>query len=291
MDISQLASERRIFTCRAGSHLYGLNTANSDEDTRGVFVGAPANLLGLFPVEHCQYDGDYIVYELSKFVTLARDCNPNIIELLWVPDSETLFSTPIWEKLRQNRDLFLSRRAKFTFSGYATAQLKKIRGHNRWLHNPQPVEPPLQAKFIKTKWIEGIGNTQVFDQNAYDEAHKKWQQYHEWKRNRNPARAAMEAEFGFDGKHAAHMIRLLRMGVEILRGEGVIVKRPDRDELLAIRAGKWTFEEVVAMGDELQAQMDALYESSTLPKAPDVQKISDLTVELYREDWRARGEF
>ena len=198
MNIAQLADERRIFTCRAGSHAYGLNTAQSDEDTRGVFVGLPDNLIGLYPVEHCEYHGDYMVYELRKFVNLAKDCNPNIIELLYVDSGDILFSTSAWEKLRSGRDLFLTRRAKQTFSGYATAQLKKIRGHNKWLHNPQPVERPEPAKYLKTKFIEGLGEREVFDQRAYDDAHRTWKQYWEWKENRNPARAQLEAEFGFD---------------------------------------------------------------------------------------------
>ena len=291
MNISELAERRRIFTCRAGSHAYGLNTATSDQDTRGVFVGQPANLIGLYPVEHCEYDGDYMVYELRKFINLAKDCNPNIIELLYIDERDILFSTGAWQQLRERRDLFLTRRAKHTFSGYATAQLKKIRGHNKWLHNPQPVERPAPAKYLKRKFIEGLGEREVFDQSAYDDAHRTWKQYWEWKHNRNPARAQLEAEFGFDSKHAMHLIRLLKMGREILSGAGVQVKRADRDELLSIRRGEWSFERVTHYADELMAQMDQLYETAPLPRAPDLGQINDLMLEIYRDDWRERGEF
>jgi predicted nucleotidyltransferase len=198
MNARLLAEERRIFTCRAGSHAYGLNTHTSDEDTRGVFVGSPSNACGLFPVENVEYDGDYIVFELRKFVSLAKDCNPNIIELLYIHEDDILFSHPLWERLRESRDLFLTRRAKHTFSGYAVAQLKKIRGHKAWVMNPQPKEAPLPAKFVKTKYIEGLGQREVFDQMAYDEANKRWKQYWEWKENRNPKRAAMEEQSGYD---------------------------------------------------------------------------------------------
>ena len=290
MNARELADQRRIFTCRAGSHAYGLNTQTSDEDTRGIFVGSPSNLCGLFPVEHVEYDGDYMVYELRKFVSLAKDCNPNIIELLYIHPDEILLSTPLWERLRDSRDLFLTRRAKHTFSGYAVAQLKKIRSHKAWVMNPQPKEAPSPAQFVKRKYIEGIGQTEVFDQMAYDEANKKWKQYHEWKENRNPKRAAMEEQSGYDRKHAMHLIRLLLMGREILRGEGVIVKRPDRDYLLSIRNGAFEYEEIVARSDELVAELESLYSTTPLPHAPDVEKIDALLVSIYRDFWKQRGE-
>lgn len=291
MDIQNLAEERRIFTCKGGSHAYGLNTATSDEDFRGVFIGKPENVFGLFPVEHCAYGGDYMVYELKKFVSLARDCNPNIIELLFIDESDILFSTPAYEKLRGNRDLFLTRKAKITFTGYATAQLKKIRGHKQWLVNPQAVEPPLPAKYIKSKHIEGLGMHDVFDQIAYDQAHKTWQQYHEWKANRNETRAALEEQFSFDTKHAMHLVRLLRMGREIITNQGVKVKREDRDELLSIRNGDWSYEKLIEYTDAMMLELDELYEKSSLPDAPDQQKINDLMIEIYRDYWKQAGEF
>jgi len=45
----------------------------------------------------------------------------------------------------------------------------------------------------------------------------------------------LEAKFGFDTKHAMHLIRLLRMAREILETGVVHVKRPDAEELSAIR--------------------------------------------------------
>lgn len=46
-----------------------------------------------------------------------------------------------------------------------------------------------------------------------------------------------EIELGYDPKEAGHLIRFLREGLEILT-EGIInVRRPDAQELLAIRKG------------------------------------------------------
>jgi len=289
VDVQQLAERNRIFTTRAGSRAYGLNIEGSDEDYRGVFIGAPDNLVGLHPVEQCEYSGDNVVYELRKFMLLARDCNPNIIELLFVDDGDILLTTPWWERIRAERDSFLLRRAKHTFSGYATAQLKRIRGHNRWLQDPQPEAPPSPASYLRKKYIEGLGERELFDQDAYNQAHRQWKQYWEWRANRNEKRAALEAEHGFDSKHGMHMIRLMRMATEILSGQGVIVKRPDRAELLAIRNGALSFDELVAMAESYERQLEELYEKSPLPHAPDSDKINRLLVETYRDFWRERA--
>jgi len=289
MDTQEIAQQNRIFYTRAGSRCYGLYNAGSDEDFRGVFVGLPDNVVGLFPVEHCELTGDNMLFELRKFIHLARECNPNIIELLFVDESDILWQDEWWARIKAQRALFLSRKAKFTFSGYAMAQLKKIRGHNRWLHAPQPVEAPEPAKYLKVKHIDGLGHREVFDQVAYETALKQWRQYWEWKENRNQTRAALEENHGYDTKHAMHLIRLLRMGTEIMRGEGVQVRRADRDELLAIRSGSLSYEELVALAEDYERQLENLYQTSDLPHAPDVEKINRLLLEIYRDFWTQRG--
>jgi predicted nucleotidyltransferase len=289
MDAQQIAEHNRIFYTRAGSRAYGLNTATSDEDFRGVFIGVPSNLFGLFPVEHCELSGDNMLFELRKFITLAKDCNPNIIELLYMNEDDILWQDEWWARVKEQRDWFLSRKAKFTFSGYAMAQLKKIRGHNRWLNDPQPIEAPEPAKYLKVKHIDGLGHREIFDQAAYDMANKQWRQYWEWKENRNKTRSALEENHGYDTKHAMHLIRLLRMGTEIMRGEGVKVRRADRDELLAIRNGSMSYEELVAMAEEYERQLENLYQTSGLPHAPDIEKIDRLLIGIYRDYWTQRG--
>ena len=285
MDVRQVAECNRIFYTRAGSHAYGLATESSDEDFRGVFVGMPDNLVGLHPVEHCELTGDNMLFELRKFIILARDCNPNIIELLFVDESDILLQNEWWLRIKSQRETFLSRRAKHTFSGYAMAQLKKIRSHNKWLHDPQPRDQPTAAKYLKTKHIEGLGTREVFDQAAYETALKQWRQYWEWKEKRNPKRAVLEEAHGYDTKHAMHLIRLLRMGVEIMRGEGVQVKRRDREGLLSIRQGQLSYDELVEMAEELDRQLGNLYQTSALPHAPDAEKINSLLLEVYRDYW------
>ena len=94
-----------------------------------------------------KFDGvDCTVFDIRKFVALAADCNPNIIEMLYTDKDDHLVNTEIRQMLVENRQLFLSKKARWTFSGYAIAQLKRINGHYKWLKNP-PTHKPTRTEF------------------------------------------------------------------------------------------------------------------------------------------------
>lgn len=61
--------------------------------------------------------------------------------------------------------------------------------------------------------------------------------YQSWRANRHPERAALEALHGYDTKHAAHLLRLYRMGIEILSEQVVRVRRPDAAWLREVLGG------------------------------------------------------
>ena len=61
--------------------------------------------------------------------------------------------------------------------------------------------------------------------HQYRLAVNNYKSYQDWKNNRNPARAAMEAKVGYDCKFAMQAIRLLRTGIEILETQNLIVDR------------------------------------------------------------------
>ena len=124
-----------IFYTLSGSRLYGTSDENSDYDYRGVCI-PPEKYWWGFHSKFSQYapqDADVCVYGLQKFVQLAAQNNPNVLELLWVPQKYWKQSTPHWETLVENRHLFLSKRCYFTFRGYAHSQLRRMRSHRGWL--------------------------------------------------------------------------------------------------------------------------------------------------------------
>jgi uncharacterized protein len=93
----------------------------------------------------------------------------------------------------------------------------------------------------------------------------------------------MERKSGFDLKHGMHCIRLLRSGLEILRTGEVIVDRRiagDVEDLRAIINGEYSYEQVMKMAEDLVAQMESVYQESTLPDKPDLEQINELCMEL-----------
>ena len=118
-------------------------------------------------------------------------------------------------------------------------------------------------------------------EREYSSKKKEWDQYQLWKKNRNPARAILEEKFGYDTKHAYHLVRLIRMCKETLTTGLVQVKRPDREELLAIRNGAWTYEQLIEFAELEEKTLNGLYATSNiLPKSPDKIKIEQLAIKL-----------
>ena len=120
-------------------------------------------------------------------------------------------------------------------------------------------------------------------ERRYQSARKRWSQFRRWQRERNPARAQLEAEHGYDTKHGMHLIRLLRMGVEILREGEVRIRRPDADELLAIRAGELDYDDLIAEAERLERAMRAALGETSLAKDVDEAALDELLFELLRD--------
>lgn len=337
--------DRTILYVRHGSNAYGTNTATSDEDFKGVAVAPKEFYLGVtLKWEQAESKTpDSVIYDIRKYLALAADCNPNIIELMWTDASDVRIMTEAGEKLIANRKLFLSRRARHTFCGYAVSQLKRIKTHRRWLLNP-PTHKPTRGEFslpertivpadqlaaaeaairkeldsweldlsglddarrleIQTQFEVlaakmGLGEQEKFQratfllnfsdnmievldrERKYTAALREWQNYEKWKTERNSARAELEAKFGYDTKHAYHLVRLMRMCREILT-EGIVkVRRPDAEELKAIRRGEMPYDQLIEWADQQDTEMQTIAEKSPLPKTPNTKAIDKLSIEI-----------
>ncbi len=346
-----------ILATRAGSHAYGTNVATSDEDYRGVAIAPKEYYLGFvktFEQAEQREPVDSVIYELRKFMRLAADCNPSILELLFVDDSDIIHSTRAGIILRSNAKLFLSKKAQYTFTGYAISQLNRIKRHYSWLKNPPQTEPkrgdyglpeytaipadqrgaaeaaidkvvaswipdlePLDpaariliADRIKKAMVEmklaseddvweaaakSIGVSSNFlellkMERAYNAAHNEWKSYQNWKANRNPARAVLEERYGYDTKHGMHLVRLMRMGLEIISTGSVIVKRPDSKELLKIRDGEWSYEKLLEFADEMEKKILNASATSALPRSPDREALDALCMALVSDHLSLKGD-
>ena len=137
-----MTDRKLIFKCRAGSHLYGLSTPESDEDFISVFIPSTAELLGLHNVKqidkstkksnekrrNTKDDTDDKMYSLPEFCRLILKNNPNLLELLFANEENIIVCEPEFKTLMLNYDEIISEKVLHSFTGYAFAQRKKLLG-------------------------------------------------------------------------------------------------------------------------------------------------------------------
>ena len=102
-------------------------------------------------------------------------------------------------------------------------------------------------------------------------------------------RKQLVEKFGYDTKNAAHLIRILRMGIEFLIDGFLYVERHDSQQLLQIKRGEWTLDKVKREADRLFISAEQAYINSKLPIEPDKEKINKLCVEIIRQSLRKRS--
>lgn len=90
-------------------------------------------------------------------------------------------------------------------------------------------------------------------------------------------------KFGYDCKNAAHLIRLLKMGIEALSTGEINVYRHDAKLLKEIKSGQWTLRQVETEAHRLQRLLDEAFVRCKLPNAPDFQKAEKLLIEILED--------
>lgn len=334
-----------LFECLSGSRAYGLAIPGSDTDIKGVFVLPKKQFYGLEYVEQVSSDkNDETYFELGRFAELLTKNNPNILEMLGTNPAHILYKHPLFDLF--TTEMVLSKLCKGTFAGYAFSQIKKAKGLNKKIHNPE--EPtrktPLhfcyvvekQGSVSLLKWLEtqkirqedcglvvipnirdlyglyhdaggalgfkgilqkenanevalssvpkGCAPAAVmsFNKDGYAKHCKDYRDYWDWVAVRNQERYQNTLQHGknYDTKNMMHTFRLLDMAAEILEYGKIVVERPNRDELLAIRRGEFLYEELMEKAEQKLQRIEALHATSTLPEMPDRDRIEAILVDV-----------
>lgn len=116
-----------------GSTAYGLAGPGSDVD-RMAFAAAPTTAFhGLHAptgksATRVTHEPDSVTHEIGKACSLMLQCNPSVIEMLWLPVDLYESWTTLGSELIEIRSAFLSRRSvRDAYFGYATQQFKRLR--------------------------------------------------------------------------------------------------------------------------------------------------------------------
>lgn len=121
-----------------------------------------------------------------------------------------------------------------------------------------------------------------FNEEAYTIHCADYKKYQIWLKQRNIQRWVDVDNHGqkIDGKNMSHCIRLIEMGLEIANGLGIIVRRPNKDELLDIRKGKVDLETILTMADAKIKAMDIAFDQSDLPASVDHQFCNEMLLKV-----------
>lgn len=121
-----------------------------------------------------------------------------------------------------------------------------------------------------------------FNKDGYSKYCKDYKEYWEWVEKRNNVRYENTVEHGknYDAKNMMHTFRLLNMAEEIAKEGKLNVRRQDREYLLKIKAGEFSYEELVELANEKIHQIDELYNTCTLPEQPDSVMVEEILVEM-----------
>ena len=308
-----------ILLTTGGSHAYGTNVEGSDLDLRGITLERENEILGLSNFEQFEnHATDTTIYGLKKIVGLLLNTNPNVVEMLGTKDEHIFILSKEGKLLKDNIDLFLSKKAMHSFGGYATAQLRRLQNALARDNYPQVEKEKhilssinnqmkhLQENYTKFTnedirlYIDGTDRDDYEEEiymdirlthyplrdfkSIYSEMHNVVKDY-----SKLNHRNKKKSDEGLN-KHAMHLVRLLIMGSEILEGKGVNTYREhDKEELLEIRNGKYQkddgtfYSEFFVMVDMLEDRLKYAADNSPLPSKPNFNKVEELVMEIYRE--------
>lgn len=299
-----------------GSHAYGTNTDNSDLDIRGAATKSFKEIMHGEDFEQvCDNITDTTIYSVNKLISLLSNCNPNVIELLGLKHEHYLYISDAGQMLLDNKDIFLSQKAFYTFGGYANMQLYRLSQRSKNYLNTDDLEnhilktlnemirsfngkytdfPEDSINLYIDKAVQKDFNTEIFMdvklshyplrdyKDMWSELHNTVKAYSKiGKRNQNAI------DHGKLGKHMMHLVRLYYTGFDILeKGEIKTYRDKEHDLLMQIRNGCFLNPDMTVnsafydLQKELEDRFTKDFHNTDLPKEPDYKKIKELLYEI-----------
>lgn len=274
-----------MFVTLSGSHAYGTNVEGQDVDIRGLVEPQIQDMIGLAQIgqnsgvdrfdQFRDVDLDMTVYGFNRFMQLAVNGNPNVLELLGCRQDQYSYVQAEGQLLLDNKHLFVTKKAARQFSGYADEQLNRLKlfiaknnvSESQRLQEAllditsklqryeDECEIPHGAFEIGVRNVDGQNKIVIvpseeilYNQHSgYDIV--KLKQFiskiqervkaYETVGKRNSY--AMEKSPMKLNKHIMSLVRAYNMGIDMLEtGEIVTYREKDHDLLMSIRSGQMT---------------------------------------------------
>lgn len=124
-----------------------------------------------------------------------------------------------------------------------------------------------------------------YNEDGYQSHCRQYKDWSEWKSKRNEIRYKSNFGQGYDAKNMSECIRLLKMSVELAKGEGFNVDRSlmgDAQYLLDVKAHKYSYEQLIEEAESLKKELDCLMPICSLPEHVDEEFVNNLLIDIRR---------
>lgn len=301
---------KTVFRGVFGSHLYGLNTPESDNDYKGIFMPSlDAVILDGYKdtIETKGENQDSTWIALPKFYKMMQKCDTVSFDMLHTPinGAYTYISSPLWEKIRERRSDLYCKNMRGVI-GYIKTQAAKY-GHkvdrfnelvafrdtliledeNEKIANTVIMFDVKtgsykyithnEAKGVIVENIDVLGSRyQVTATIGYllDNVQKKIDDYGE--------RTIKSANKGGDWKSMSHSYRVLCQVEEMVETGNIMFPLTDRKLILNMKQGRVTRDEASALIDFKYDEVVDKLENSNLPEEPNLDNIRNIILEAYK---------
>lgn len=128
----------------------------------------------------------------------------------------------------------------------------------------------------------------TYNKDGYTQHCNDYKSYQTWLEQRNESRWVDVKSHGqkIDGKNMLHCKRLMEMAKEIAKGEGIIVRRPNAKDLIAIRKGEVDLQTLIDSVEKEIIEVDKLFDNSELPDSIDIEFINNLIVKIRKQIYK-----
>jgi hypothetical protein len=304
-----------------GSHLYGTNTPTSDLDYKSVYIPRAQDILlqrvkgsvghTLKPKEGVKNAPDAVddeAYSLQRYLSLLAEGQTVTIDMLFAP--KPLFTTPLWEEIRANKERLLTKRS-VAFVGYCRTQANKygIKGSRvaaaktamdgfteaiavhgmsakvGEIMGDRPREINEHTRIVEKETTPGKFETYfeccnriVGFKNTLKEAAAIYTRIYEEYGKR--ARLAQTNE-GIDWKALSHAVRVANEALELLLTHNVTFPLPNAHHVMDIKQGRVPYQQVADEIENLLEEVEKASVSSTLRDSADQDFIDELVCQVY----------
>ena len=307
---------KAILEMEVGSRLYGLETPTSDTDYQGIYIPTRQEILGFNKTKgevslsivsklengrNSELAVDRKFYSIQKFLNLALDNNPNMIEMLFPTDKSIVSISKEGQWIVDNYNLFVSKQSIPKFIGYAKSQRKKMIVKN---HNYSQIElaedylegliskgdsallltqcegDPVFNSIFKTKSRRdnhyNIGERLIVKNQTVKRARAKIQEVI----GKPSHRRELVRTCGYDPKFSHHLIRLLLEGIELLEKGRINYPLANKAQLMQIKKGNWKLEDILEYSISLENQIEEIALTSSLQEVSQVSKVEEFMMDV-----------